>query len=208
MLRLAIDVNTGNLVAWQGCAAVLPVFRQGTLPVQIRLVEADPAAATTGYAWRAADLSDYPQLRLGLWKKTSFAGADGLQNLALADSSAVDPVLTYNETDPDDPYFEGDWNLATESIADLSGKTLEVYFTLGLVYPAGTIFPLIDHTGGLPNALLVSATDDGFAASPGVTTSAGAIITLPVTLKSADGLRLWQIVEVDGNTRLDFVRLN
>jgi len=208
MLRLAIDVTTGNLVAWQGCSAVLPAFRQGTIPVQIRCVEPDPAAATTGYTWRAADLADYPQIRLGLWKKTKFAGDDGLQNLALADSSANDPELTYNETDADDPYFEGDWDLATTAIGDLSGKTLDVYFTAGLVYPSGAIFPLIDHTGGLPNATLLSATDDGFAANPGSTSSTGAVLTLPVTLKSADGQRLWQLVEIEGGNRLDFVRIS
>lgn len=178
MLKLTFDVTTGNLVPWQGSAATLPDFRQGVIPAQIYFVEPNPEAifgsVNTSFAqYIAADLSAYSGVRIGLWNASTFANNDSEEAiLALATD------FTLNEDDADAPFFEGNFNLQTDEIGELEGKTASAYFTVVLVRGDLTLHPIYDQRGGA-NCTIFSATDDGFAAMPAASAQLSPI-ALPV----------------------------
>lgn len=210
MINLALHVKTGSLVAWQGCIPVIPAFRQGKIPVRVRIVDDNPLYPNyTSQQYSAADLSAYSGIRLGLWTKAAFSNGTGeLCNLAIAHSVAdQSPNLSLNQTDTDDPYYEGNWDLATTEIADLgAAKKALVYFTVALARADGSLNPLIDQAGA-PNGVLYAAADDGFIATPGTGSTGYAVLNLPCSFRDVDSGRVWELNVAAGTDNLTFVRI-
>lgn len=205
MLKLTFDVTNGALVPWMGSASQLPDFRQGRTAVEIRFVTPNPDAivgsVNSQFAqYVAASETGFAGCRLGLWDGTNFTdGSSGDGLFALATE------LTLNTTDAEDPFWEGDFDLQTTEIAALTGQSASVYFTVTRVNTDLSLTAVYDQRGST-NAVIYSATDDGFA-SLSSAASARIPVKLPLRMLDEASGEIYEITRVSAGV-VQFVWAN
>lgn len=210
MLRLSIDITTGNLVAWQGSSALVPEFRQSEQDVELRFVQPVTGALYQSGQYEPADVTAYLGPRLGLWKKCTGTLEDSGANLLALTPHDEFTYITSSDQDgglyaatPDAyPYFAGTFNTWTDEIAAWIGKgrSAAAYFAIGLVRANTAIEPLFDQRGAT-NCTVFAAADDGTGVAPvSVTALPGRqTFTLPVAFQTADGSKVWELSQDPAN---------